>query len=160
MFSKDAPPKCLLVDFQLMRYAPLAHDVVQFLYLCTDREFRETSEETMLKHYYRVLCETVKSRSSSVEVPPLSELIQGMEEQRLGAVITAAIYYQTVLLDENLGAQIMNDPDSYNKYVFQNRNEIVLKNMKTDPEYGRRIRDVVTELVELSFRLDELPKPT
>ncbi|XP_076232801.1 uncharacterized protein LOC143178170 [Calliopsis andreniformis] len=161
MFSDSVPPKCLLVDFQLFRYSPLAHDVAQFLYLCADRKFRETSEETMLKHYYSVLCETLNlTKAISVEVPPWSELVQGMEEQRLGALITAATYYQTVLLDENLGAQIMNDPESYSEYVFENRNEIVLQNIQNDPEYGRRLTDVVTELVEISFRLDELPKPT
>ena len=161
MFSGDVPPKCLLVDFQLLRYSPLGHDVAQFLYLCTDREFRETWKRAMLEHYYNVLRETLSSaKSTSVDVPPWSELTQGMEEQRLAALITAATYHQTVLLDENLSAEIMNDPDQYSEYVFHGRDEIVLQNMKNDPEYGRRIMDAVTELVELSFRLDELPKPT
>ncbi|XP_043254566.1 uncharacterized protein LOC122398592 [Colletes gigas] len=161
MFSNDIPPKCLLVDFQLLRYSPLAHDVAQFLYLCTDRSFREASEETMLKHYYSVLRETLNSMNSiSVEVPSWSELVQGMEEQRLGALITAAIYYQTVLMDEDLSAQIMNEADRFIDYVFQNRKNIVLKAMKNDPVYSKRLGDTVAELVELSFRLEELPKPT
>ncbi|XP_054008721.1 uncharacterized protein LOC128892375 [Hylaeus anthracinus] len=161
MFNDDVPPKCLLVDFQLVRYSPLAHDVAQLLYLCTDRSFRETSEETMLKHYYSVLCETLNSmKSTSVELPPWSELVQGMEEQRLGAAITAAAYYQTVLLDEDLGARIMNKPDSYNEYVFKNRDNIVIEAMKNDAAYNKRISESVAELVELSFRFEELPKPT
>ncbi|XP_076627863.1 uncharacterized protein LOC143345039 [Colletes latitarsis] len=161
MFSDNVPPKCLLVDFQLLRYSPLAHDVAQFLYLCTDRTFRETSQETMLKHYYSVLRETFNSmNSTSVEIPSWSELVQGMEEQRLGALITAVIYYQTVLMDEGLSAQIMNEADRFIDYVFRNRKSIVLRAMKNDPVYNKRLGDAVAELVELSFRLEQLPKPT
>jgi len=40
MFNNDMPPYCLLVDYQLLRYSPLAHDIAQFLYLCTDRSLK------------------------------------------------------------------------------------------------------------------------
>ncbi|CAL7947424.1 unnamed protein product [Xylocopa violacea] len=160
MFDNSVPPRCLLIDFQLLRYSPLAHDVIQLLYLCADRDFRVTSEEAMLKHYYSVLCETLNSsKSVTVEVPPWSELVQGVEEQRLAAVITAAAYFQSVLLDET-DAEMLNDSDNFHEFEFKNRNEVVLKCMKNDPVYNKRITEVITELVELSFRLDELPKPT
>ncbi|XP_017788476.1 PREDICTED: uncharacterized protein LOC108571019 [Habropoda laboriosa] len=161
MFSNTLPLKCLLVDFQLLRYSPLAHDVIQFLYLCADRDFRVTWEETMLKHYYSVLCKILNStKSICVEVPPWSELIQGIEEQRLAAVITAVIYFQTVLMDEEVSAKILNEPNSYYEFEFKDRNEPVLNAMKTDPMYCKRLTEIITELVELSFRLDKLPKPT
>lgn len=161
MFSNTVPPKCFLVDFQLIRYSPLAHDVVQLLYLCADRDFRGKWEEAMLKHYYSVLCEILTSaKSVSVKVPSWSELVEGMEEQRLCALITAAISFQTVLLDEKVAAEIMNNSDSYHEFEFINRNETVLKIMKIDPVYRKRLSEIVTELVEFSFRLDKLPKPT
>lgn len=161
MFSNSVPPKCLLIDFQLIRYSPLAHDIAQLLYLCTDHDFRVTWEETMLKHYYSVLCETLKSaKTISVEIPAWSELTEGIEEQRLAAIITAAIYFQTVLLDEKLGAEILGNPNSYHEFEFKNRNETVLKLMEIDPIYNKRLTETVTELVEFSFRLNELPKPT
>ncbi|XP_011162486.1 uncharacterized protein LOC105197696 [Solenopsis invicta] len=160
LFNNDVPPMCLLVDFQLLRYSPLAHDVAQFLYLCTDRSFRQTCESAMLRHYYETLRETLNIHEISTRIPPWSELIQGMEEQRLGALITAIIYFPTVLMDENLGAQVVNDPASYVEYYFRNRNEFVLSNMEKDPIYGRRISEAVIELVELASRLDQLPKPS
>ncbi|XP_003708111.2 uncharacterized protein LOC100876107 [Megachile rotundata] len=161
MFNDEEPSHCVLIDFQLLRYSPLAHDVAQFLYLCTERDFRTTWEENMLKHYYNVLCETLKfSRQSNVDIPSWSELIQGMEEQRLGALITACVYFQTVLMDKHLSADLLNDADSYHQFEFENRDEIILRTMKTDSVYCRRLADAVTELVDLSFRLDQLPKPT
>lgn len=95
-----------------------------------------------------------------MEIPAWSELIEGIEEQRLAAIITAAIYFQTVLLDEKLGAEILGNPNSYHEFEFKNRNETVLKLMEIDPIYNKRLTEIVTELVEFSFRLNELPKPT
>ncbi|XP_076183460.1 uncharacterized protein LOC143155069 [Ptiloglossa arizonensis] len=162
MFDNSSPPNCVLVDFQLLRYAPLAHDVTQFLYLCADRSFRDAWEETMLKHYYSVLCETLNSMKPivSVQVPPWSELIEGVNEQRIGSLITTAIYSQTVLLDKDMCMKFMKDSDSYNQYIFLNRNDLVLDAMRNDLSYNKRLTGIITELVELSFRFEELPKPT
>lgn len=159
MFNNDIPPKCLLIDFQLLRYSPLAHDVSQLLYLCTSRSFRKTQEEDMLKHYYSVLCETLESNQYRGQYPSWSELVQGMEEQRLGSLITALLYFPTVLMDADRSAKIMNDPTSYSEYVFRDRANIVITNMKQDPEYNNRITETIEELIELATRLNELPKP-
>jgi len=158
LFNNDVPPKCLLVDFQLLRYCPLAHDVAQFLYLCTDRSFRETWESTMLRHYYDTLCETLNIHEIRVQIPPWSELIEGMEEQRLGAIITAIICFPTVLIDETRDAQVMKSV-SFSDF-FWNKKAFVFSNMEKDPIYKKRINEVVIELAELASRLDQLPKPS
>lgn len=160
MFNNDVPPKCVLIDYQLLRYSPLAHDVAQFLYLCTDRSFREKWEVAMLQYYYKVLCEILHTHNSHMKKPSWSELIDGMEEQRLGAVIIATMYFPSVLMDENLSAQIMNDSASFVEYNFQNRGKFILSNMEKDEVYARRISETIIELVELASRLDELPKPS
>ncbi|XP_032679130.1 uncharacterized protein LOC116847824 [Odontomachus brunneus] len=161
MFNNDMPPKCLLVDYQLLRYAPLAHDVSQLLYLCGDRNFRETWESAMLRYYYKTLCETLDAHGVSLtQRPAWSEVVEGMEEQRLSALITATIYFPTVLMNEKCSAQICNDPASFVEYVFRNRIESVFSNMEKDSAYGRRLNEAVAELVELASRLDQLPKPS
>lgn len=160
MFNEDAPPKCLLVDFQIVRYSPLAHDVAQFLYLCTDRSFRETQEKAMLRHYYETLCDTLNAHEIRVRRPSWSEVVEGMEEQRLAAVITATILFPTVLMNENLGTELLKDSTNYAKFCFCNRKEFVLSNMEKDKVYGRRISETVAELAELASRLDQLIKPS
>lgn len=160
MFNNDAPPNCLLVDYQLMRYSPLAHDIAQFLYLCTDRSFREARESAMLRHYYETLCEILDAHETPRRRPAWSEMIEGMEEQRLGAVITAALYFPTVLMDESSSAEIMNDQTSYVEFCFRDRKKFVWSNMKKDAVYKRRINETVVEMAELASRLDQLPRPT
>ncbi|KAL6257882.1 hypothetical protein P5V15_011481 [Pogonomyrmex californicus] len=160
LFNNDVPPKCLLVDFQLLRYCPLAHDVAQFLYLCTDRSFRETWENAMLRHYYETLRETLNIHEIRTQIPPWSEVIEGMEEQRLGAAITAISYFPTVLMDENVSAQGINKSASFIDYHIHNRKEAFLLNMEKDSVYRRRIKETIIELAELASRLDQLPAPS
>lgn len=161
LFNDEVPPKCLLVDYQLLRYSPLAHDVSQFLYLCTDRNFRETWESAMLRHYYETLCETLDAHEFDLtQRPAWSELVDGIEEQRLCSLVTAIIYFPTVLMNEKVSAQIFDDPVSYIEYTFRNRTKFVLSLMEKDPAYGRRISEAVAELAELASRLDQLPKPS
>lgn len=160
MFNNDTPPNCLLVDFQLLRYSPLAHDVAQFLYLCTDRSFRDKREGAMLRYYYETLRAILNTHGvQDARKPSWSEVVDGMEEQRLAAVITAAIYFPTVLMDEEVGARVMS-PATYAEYYFRNRKQFVLSNMKRDPVYERRISEAVVELAELASRLDQLAKPS
>lgn len=161
MFNNDMPPKCLLVDYQLMRYGPLAHDVSQLLYLCADRNFRETWESAMLRYYYETLCETLDAHGVSLtQRPTWSEIVEGMEEQRLSALITAIIYFPTVLMSEKFNAQIFSDPTSYMEFTLGNRTESVFSIMEKDSVYERRINETVAELVDLASRLDQLPKPS
>ncbi|XP_029165279.1 uncharacterized protein LOC114936288 [Nylanderia fulva] len=159
MFNNDVPPNCLLVDYQLLRYTPMAHDIAQFLYLCTDRSFRETRENAMLRYYYETLCEILDDHGA-VRRPCWSEIVQGMEEQRLGALITAVLLFPTILMDESLGMEIMGDSETYAKIWFEDRTEFVLSNIKKDSIYERRITEAVVELAELASRLDQLPKPS
>ncbi|XP_072749998.1 uncharacterized kinase-like protein D1044.1 [Anoplolepis gracilipes] len=159
MFNNDVSPNCLLVDYQLLRYSPLAHDVAQILYLCADRSFREARESAMLRHYYETLCEILNAHKAPRK-PAWSELIEGMEEQRLGAVITAVFYFPTVLMDESISMEIMSDSTSYNEYCFLNRKKFILPIMKKDPVYERRLNEAVIEMAELASRLDQLPKPS
>lgn len=159
MFNNDMPPNCLLVDYQILRYSPLAHDIAQFLYLCTDRSFRKARESAMLQYYYETLCKVLDDHESPRK-PAWSEVVEGMEEQRLGAVITAVLYFPTVLLEENISAQIFGDSASYIEYSFGDRMKFVLPIMKQDSVYERRINEAVIEMAELASQLDQLPKPS
>ncbi|XP_046427243.1 uncharacterized protein LOC124305789 isoform X1 [Neodiprion virginianus] len=159
MFNKDKPPLCYVVDFQLVRYSPPGYDIAMLLYLTASQKLREVRGEAMVSHYYSTLCETLAMYDPPIEPPSFSDIVKGMEEQKLGALVTAMIYLPTVLLDGALGATVMNNPVTYAKYVYNDRRDVVLSNMKRDTMYDSRIKEVVTELHEFSKRLHNLPMP-
>lgn len=151
---------CKLVDFQLIRYAPLAHDVMQLLYLSTSREFRQKNEQQMIGYYYDKLTECLTDNGFKGDIPSFEELTNGVEEQRLPAVVTACIFHPTVLMDGKTAARIMNDPATYEAYYFTRRKPFVDAIMAENPEYEKWVKDDVRELAEMSLRLDTVPKLT
>ncbi|XP_043482957.1 uncharacterized protein LOC122511642 [Leptopilina heterotoma] len=160
LLFNETKKKCVLVDFQLLRYSSLAHDVTQLLYLCTTRDFREKHEAELIKHYFAVLTRALMENNKNIQIPSWSELLDGIEEQRLCAIVTAAIFFPTVLMDGKSGAEIFDDPENYDKYVFHDRKDFVFSIMQRDPHYARRINEIVEELVEFAEKLQHLPNPS
>ncbi|XP_034952455.1 uncharacterized protein [Chelonus insularis] len=161
LFDNSSPPNCRLVDFQLLRYAPFGHDIAQFLYLCSSRQIRDTKGLELIKYYHNELKNCLNfNLNVKITIPSWNELLQSYEEQKVGAVVTAVLYFPTVLLDGKLGAQIMNTPELYVNYRYKDRRDIVLENMEKDSLYNLRMREIIEELVELSLKLDSLPRPS
>ncbi|KAG6558407.1 EcKinase 2 [Microplitis demolitor] len=159
MFDDSTPPRCRIIDFQLIRYSPLAADVALFLYLCASRKFRDAKTGEMMKYYYDNLIKCLKMNPVIEEYPSWEEIVDGYEEQKLGAVITATLYFPTTLLDSKLGAKIMNNAESYSKFRYEDRRDIVTEIMKRNSEYNSILKDIVEELVELSLKLNSVPVP-
>ncbi|XP_011502834.1 PREDICTED: uncharacterized protein LOC105366188 [Ceratosolen solmsi marchali] len=155
----DKNNRCNLVDFQLVRYAPLAHDVMQLLYLTTSKELRQKCESEVIKYYYATLIEHLKINDFHSSLPTFEEVLEGAEEQRLLALITAIIFHPTVLMDGITAARIMDNPITYEAYYFKDRKPFVDKIMAEDPVYKQKLIETVEELVEMSLILDSLPRP-
>jgi hypothetical protein len=151
---------CNLVDFQLVRYAPLAHDLMQLIYLTTSKELRLKCEREMIEYYYARLTEHLSINHYTGDVPTFKEVMQGVEEQRLLALVTAMIFHPTVLMNSTTAATIMDNSDTYERYYFIDRKPFVDKIMAEDPEYKQKLIETVEELVEMSLILDNLPRPT
>lgn len=161
LFDDHIRPKCRLVDFQLLRYSPLAHDIAQFMYLCASRKLRDLKGKKLLRYYYEELLKCLKiNYRTQVAQPSWQDVLDGWEEQKLAAVVTAIMYFPTVLLDGLTGAEIMNDDEKYAKFVLCDRRDVVIANMKRDEIYGERLREIVGELVEMSMQLDDYPSPS
>ncbi|KAG8362549.1 uncharacterized LOC105270012 [Fopius arisanus] len=159
MFNDADPPECKLVDFQLFRYSPVGHDLAQFLYLCASRELRDSKKEELLNYYWEQLLEKLGDVVVTRKIPTLEEVLQGYEEQRIAACCTAALYFPTVLLDGTVGAEIMDQNESYEQFYFEDRRDIVLGIMRENVSYGERIQETVRELVEMSFKVEEFSAP-
>ncbi|XP_023314911.1 uncharacterized protein LOC111693711 [Trichogramma pretiosum] len=151
---------CRLVDYQLLRYAPLGHDLAQLLYLCSTRDFRRRNEAKMIELYTETLLERLSTTRYEGPRPEREDILRCYEEQRMPACATAVIFHPTVLMSGRVAAQIMDEPATYEEYYFRNRLPFVRRIMAGDKEYEARILEDVEELVEMSRRYDDLPKPT
>lgn len=155
----DSAGRCIIVDFQLLRYSPLAQDLMQLIYLSTTREFRKQHEKQLIKHYYQSLEGALKHNGFEGIAPSFQELMEGVEEQRFPALVSAMINFPTIMMDGKIGAEIMNGLDAYESYFLVDRKPFVDKIVAQDPEYGKRIIEVVKELAEMVQKVESLPRP-
>ncbi|XP_058800156.1 uncharacterized protein LOC131669350 [Phymastichus coffea] len=151
MFADNSPLyKCILVDFQIVRYGPLVMDILQFLHLKATRTYREKHEKDLLKLYYSILKETIERNDStkSVGIPTLEEILIAMDDMRLLGLVTAVQYFPISMLDAKVAADCTKDSDSYNHFLFVDRITTTLAHMKVNNFYKKSIEEAVIELAE------------
>lgn len=152
----DSPlaPNCILMDFQMIRYAPAMIDVAQFLYYTMRREFREKNEGQLLKHYYDEFAKHLKT-NEEIAVPSFSQILEEFDLYRIVGVVSAILQLQVTMVDGKIGADLLSDVDGFARLVFHDRVDLVLDIMKKDSLYNDRIVENVKEMVERSKQLFE-----
>lgn len=151
LFDDSQPiPKCVLVDFQLVRYVPAMADVLQMIYLTTRRKFRDENEKLLLKHYHEVFREFVRDHDEEIDVPIFSDILQEYEEMRAVGLITSALYSPLNLMDKTLCADLTKDSDGFAKLVFETQDDFVLDLMEKDTFYKDVLIEIVNEIVQRS----------
>ncbi|KAJ8960788.1 hypothetical protein NQ318_020083 [Aromia moschata] len=116
---------CKFVDFQCGRYAPPAQDVLSVLYLTTGRGFR-----------------------GEVHVPGDRDFMESCEEQKLFAIVQAAIYFPLILVGNDLVEAYFSDAELNEKALFEDRSYLVLAHMNKDESYTTRLKESIQDLKE------------
>ncbi|XP_058803313.1 uncharacterized protein LOC131671128 [Phymastichus coffea] len=155
----DHANHCRLVDFQMVRYLPPAHDLMLLLYYGAATEVRQ-HERQLVEHYYRVFIDTLELNNFKGNVPGFEELLQGIAELRLPALFTAVLYHPIVLLDTSTASKIMSNPTTCEAIFFGDRKSIVKDYMAKNHEYKKKIQENIKEFVDMSLLIDSIPEYT
>ncbi|NP_001162025.1 juvenile hormone inducible-like protein [Nasonia vitripennis] len=153
MFDDSQPlPKCVLVDFQVVRYVPPMFEIAQFMHITTGREFRKQRETEMLKHYHDVLCKTLKENSDGqAPVPSFSDILDQYEEMKIVGIISAALYNPTILVNGDVMTEKLKSFDGFADLMFgSDRVKFMLEYMEKDTIFKDRLVECITELIERS----------
>ena len=150
MLNDETPPKCKILDFQLLRYIPEAADLAQIMYLNTDSEFRDKSERRMIEIYHRTLCKTVQKNKVDVKLASLEELLNEYEEYRCYGLSIASMYTPGICIENKIRTVLSEDPEAYNDFLYADRAGILMKLMEKDSFYKGLVTKVVKEVIKRS----------
>ncbi|KAJ8673811.1 hypothetical protein QAD02_005073 [Eretmocerus hayati] len=155
MFDKSVPPRCVLVDYQMLKYASPALDVGMLLYVNTTPEFRKEFEGEMLEHYYSTFCTTLLTSdlSDQVQIPSYDSMLKDYHEKRLIGITYAAFFLPSLYLSVEDLSMLLNNPAELEKWLFRNRFDLISAHMDVDPLYKNKMKDIVTELIEEGKRV-------
>lgn len=150
-YENNAPTSAVLIDYQCMRYAPPAFDLVSFLYLTTDKRFRQERERDIFDYYYTTFIKNL-THASKDKVKKLGydvkNFLSWCEKARMFGMLIAIAIYPYVLLDPKTAQATFDDPETYEKLLHDDRSVPVIAHaMKCEP-YKRRNLEVTEEFVE------------
>ncbi|KAK6620666.1 hypothetical protein RUM43_010961 [Polyplax serrata] len=151
LYRKDKKGKvkdALIIDFQLARYAPPAHDVMMFLYLSQDNTFLLENEKEMLKFYYTALSKELQKNNLAVDnYLSWPNFIESCEYYRDLGIIMRLFYFQLTLAPPELTTKIMNNPEEYMQSMMVDRTDMVLESFNKDEMYRKRVAEALKEAI-------------
>ncbi|CAB3373778.1 Hypothetical predicted protein [Cloeon dipterum] len=147
-FDKDRQPTSMkIIDLQMVRYNPPAFDLQFFMYLCTDKDFRDANEVPLLATYVDLFNRNLPESEPQMT---MEDFLQEYEEFRLFGTLLAATMRPSVLLEgswvsENDGE--MNG-DVVENFIYGKPVEDMVKQFKVDETFRWAIMAIVDELVK------------
>ncbi|CAB3227375.1 unnamed protein product [Arctia plantaginis] len=150
-YEKDVPINAVLVDFQCLRYGPPAFDLMVFMYLTTDRKFRQEHTTDVLNHYFSVFEQNLNGDSKK-RLEDLGydkeDFLKWCDKGRMFGMFAAIGIYPFILMDPKTAQETFDDPKTYDKYINFDRSEPVLAFAAKCKVYKDRNLEVTEEFVE------------
>lgn len=154
-YEKDGPSHCKLVDFQFIRYAPPAHDVMHFLHFATEKLVRDKKESVLLRIYYENLSKELQSQGKQVESEiTRDEFFESCSEYKELALIQSLLSMNYILGQSTLGVDNSNYLE-YEKYLLLHRNDYMWDFINRE-SYKSKITELLYELID-SYIMKKFP---
>ncbi|XP_023949257.1 uncharacterized protein LOC112053892 [Bicyclus anynana] len=150
-YKNDEVSTAVLLDFQCIRYAPPAFDIMSFLYLNTSRDFRDRYENEVLQHYFSVfkdnLNELTKNRLQDLGYDE-ETFEEWCEKARLFGMLLPIGIFPYILMDPKVAQKAFDDPDTYVEYLEVDRSAPVISHARENALYRNRQLEVCEKFVE------------
>ncbi|XP_059486483.1 uncharacterized oxidoreductase dhs-27-like [Neocloeon triangulifer] len=145
-FDEDGKPSGLkMIDLQLVRYSPVSFDLQFFLYLCTDKPFRDANEVPLLATYVEFFNRNLPKSEPELT---LKKLLEEYEDFRLFGTLFAATMRPPVFVEgwvaENDGE--MNE-EVVSAYINGTPAETLMDHFRVDENFRWAVMLIVEELV-------------
>lgn len=152
MFSfKNAAEDIRILDWQVIKYASPAIDLLYNIFPSTDKSLRDKEYDNILQTYYKSLSKTVKLLGSDPEKLFTYENLQS-ELKRYGKflLMLAPIMIQMFLAESS---EIKNLDELSDNAVKGGKIESLVDGIseKSQLEYDRRLNNILIDVIELGY---------
>lgn len=141
---------CILVDFQLIRYAPIVLDLLQLLYLNLSKSRRMELEPKLISAYCKKLRENLTG-----EIPDEKDIFEDYERSRMYGLIVAITYLPVALLKPDIREKVLNNKSDIDNSNFSDnvKQQIMIDHLDANDWYRNRIEETLLEMMEISERV-------
>ncbi|XP_055641915.1 uncharacterized protein LOC129778822 isoform X2 [Toxorhynchites rutilus septentrionalis] len=145
------PVSCMLLDFQLARYAPPALDVLTVIMLCSDSGFRREYLDALLNNYYADLVQHAACHNVNLaQVLPRNDFNASCKHYHLAGLIESCLFSHFTLIPGDLVAPLMQSSESFDAYIHDEGAKIALclAAFEQNETYRTRLTDMLQEIIE------------
>ncbi|XP_034473688.1 uncharacterized protein LOC117781080 [Drosophila innubila] len=145
----EIPLQCRFVDFQLVRYAPPAMDLLTVLTIPTTSQFRTAHLNELLAEYYRFMSEFLKRDGLNIaNILPEAEYYDSVAEYRIVGLIESLLFCHLTILPPTFTQELTSSSDGFNDFFSRKRIDICMKAFQSDEPYRNRIIDMLQDFVD------------
>ncbi|XP_072389490.1 uncharacterized protein [Diabrotica undecimpunctata] len=146
---------CVLLDFQLIRYAPQALDILMLLHVNATKEVLEKRMQDLLHVYYSDLRSILHNFDIDLEkITPFDDLVQSVHDLKLFGVFAGTFLNNFVSLPKDKFHEILKDPKIDFWFNHIEREEAIQSLWDDiDPLWKKKIEENSEDLVELCENL-------
>lgn len=145
LFKED---KCVFVDFQLARYTPPAFDFLTTLFLNLQEEDITENFSNLSDFYFKVFMQKLETHNLNENVFRKKDFENSLVTYRLAALTEAALFATIIYISNNLSAQIFENLESYNEFIFLNRSKFCCEEFKNNGNFRERVTNILRPLIK------------
>ncbi|XP_033149901.1 uncharacterized protein LOC108595940 [Drosophila busckii] len=145
---------CVLVDFQLCRYAPPAIDFLMATHFNLEPALQRELQPRLVAYYY----ENLQQQLQAMQIVPAEEQLSRAEfEQSLQDLALFGVVYNCVvatvlhLPKDYLKNLKQHSPEEFQHFSFVDRTESILSLMREHADYKRYMYDCLEDLLALTY---------
>ena len=151
-YNENAEPvEVRLVDFQLFRYTPPAHDVMCFLYFVSNRDFRKKFLDEILTIYYKTFSSELEKCGLNADELQFSwtEFRESCEFYERAARILCVMYYQNIMMKgDYLKEKVFNSAENIQMFMRIDKSKYIIENYLNDPNFRARNHEAMQEMFQ------------
>ncbi|KAF2879852.1 hypothetical protein ILUMI_26309 [Ignelater luminosus] len=152
-YKNEKPIDCLIIDYQILRYCPPAHDLLCVLYLTTNRKTRAQFATKLMDIYYEKFKETLEKYGCDVNtIYPYHKFMESCEYMTPQAVCQTVIYYHCIMTNSDLMKEYTASEESTNKIFLVDRRDFLKDMCERDPIYRERMKESIEDLRDMCLK--------
>lgn len=144
------PIACCLIDFQLARYNPPAHDVLCFLQFTTTRNLRKECSEKLFKIYHDSMSEALKAADLDIAtIFPWNEFMESIKDLQTMCMMHGVLNTPIMLLAPGAASKYFSEePELLESALCEDRTPLICSQFEEVPAYRTRMLDALLELYD------------
>lgn len=146
---------CKLIDFQVCRYLPPAHDVTYTIYHLADDKLRQESYDDLLNYYYETLTNELNRHNINIiDVLPKSEYEITCKIYLYPSKIVRTFFTSFSSSNRDSQKKLYEDPKKAFDTLCNDRTSYVTNEFKTNESYRILLTNVITNLKDALINRD------